>query len=295
MRPERDNRRIGVLLLVLAACGVLTALHGRSAARGHADPVSGAVRDWGLVPAQTGVARLGQRWHIGVGSLLAGPKLARENAVLNARVLQLSAQNSNLLTAQAENVRLRRLLGFEQTSLRPLLAAQVSALKPSPQSDTLTLSQGSVRGVHIHSVVLAPNGALAGQVLDTLPRSATVLLLSDTSSSVGAAVHNHTAHWPIGVCQGQGGGRMQVIYLRSDAAIHVGDLVTTSGLGGVFPPAVPLGLVSSVTVDKTRSLQTAVLRPAADFDHLEEAFVIQSPPAPAASPAAPIISVLRPQ
>ena len=287
MRPERDNRRVGAVLLALLACGLLTALHRRAAQRGQSDPVSRFVRDIGLVPGQTAVARLGQSWHLSAGSLLAGPKLARENAALNARVLQLSAQNTALLTAQAENVRLRRLLGFEQVSPRLLLAAQVTALKPSPHSDTLTLNQGSAHGVHARSVVLSPSGALVGQVLAVSPRSCDVLLLTDTESSVGALIHNHTPHGPIGLCQGQGAGRMQVTYLRSDLPLHIGDYVSTSGLGGIFPGAVPLGVVSGISVDKTRSLQTAALRPAADFDHLEEAFVIQSapsnPPPPAAS------------
>ena len=289
MRPERDNRRVGALLLALLVCGLLTALHGRAAQRGQADPVSGTVRDMGLVPGQTLVARLGQIWHLSVGSLLAGPKLARENAALNARVLELSAQNTDLLAAQAENARLRQLLGFEQASTRPLLAAQVTALKPNPHFDTLTLNQGSAHGVHPRSVVLSPTGALVGQVVDVTPHSCDVLLLTDADSSVGAAVHNHTPHGPIGLCQGEGAGRMQVTYLRTDSLLHVGDLVTTSGLGGVFPGAVPLGAITAISVDKTRSLQTAALRPAADFDHLEEAFVIQSaPPAPpAAIPEAP--------
>jgi rod shape-determining protein MreC len=77
---------------------------------------------------------------------------------------------------------------------------------------------------------------------------------------------------------------MQVTYLRSNAVLHVGDAVITSGLGGVFPPGLPLGTVESMSVDKTRSLQTALLHPAADFDHLEEAFVIQSPVPGAAPP-----------
>lgn len=278
MRPPREKWRLGALLLALLACGLLTALHARSAAHGQADPVSRTVQDGGLVPAQTLVARLGQRWHLSIGSLLSGPKLARENAALSAQVLELSAQNNDLRTAQAENARLRQLLGFEQASLRPLLAAQVTALKPNPHFDTLTLNRGSTRGVHPRSVVLSPSGALAGQVLDVSPGSCTVLLLSDSGSSVGAVVENHTPHGPIGLCQGMGGGRMQVTYLRSDANLHVGDPVITSGLGGVFPRGVPLGTVESVSVDKTRSLQTASLRPAADFDHLEEAFIIQTPP-----------------
>ena len=292
MRPERDKRRGGALLLALLACGLLTALHARSAQRGQTDPVSHVMRDFGLVPAQTLVARIGRSWHLSIGSLLAGPKLARENAALNARVLALSAQNHTLLTAQAENIRLRRLLGFEQMSLRPLLAAQVSSLKPSPRYDTLTLNQGSACGVHVRSVVLSPSGALVGQVLDVTPQSCDVLLLTDADSSVGAMVHNHTLHGPIGLCQGLGSGRMQVTYLRSDAALHVGDAVTTSGLGGVFPAALPLGQIESIAVDKTRSLQTAVLRPAADFDHLEEAFVIQPPPPRPAPP--PVLPVAAP-
>jgi rod shape-determining protein MreC len=276
-RPERDNRRVGAFLLILLACGLLTALHERAAQHGQLDVVSAEIRDRGLVPGQTLVARLGQLWHLSAGSLLAGPKLAQENAALNARVLELSAQNTDLLTAQAENIRLRRLLGFEQTSLRPLLAAQVTALKPNPHFDTLTLNQGSAHGVHPRSVVLSPGGALVGQVVDVTPHSCDVLLLTDTESSVGVLVHNHTPHEPVGLCQGEGFGRIQITYLRSDAKLHIGDAVTTSGLGGVFPGAVPLGSITSISLDKTRSLQTAALRPAADFDHLEEAFVIQSP------------------
>ena len=278
MRPERDNRRGGTLLLLLLACGLLTALHSRSAQRGQADPLSGAVRDMGLVPGQVAAAQASQWWHLSAGSLLAGPRLARENAALKTRVLDLAAQNKSLLTAQAENARLRQLLGFEQRAPRPLLAAQVVALKPNPHSDTLTLNRGSAQGVHPQSVVLAPNGALVGQVLDVSARACDVLLLTDETSSVGALVHNHTPHGPIGLCQGDGQGHLRVTYLRSDTPLHVGDAVTTSGLGGVFPKSVPIGAVASIFVDKTRSLQTVILRPAADYDHLEEVFLIQDAP-----------------
>jgi len=286
MRPERDNRRGGTLLLLLLLCGLLTALHGRSARRGAADPITGAVSDMALVPAQVAAAHLGAWWHLSAGSLLSGPRLARDNAALKARVLDLAAQNKSLLTAQAENDRLRRLLGFERRSPRPLLAAQVAALKPSPHSDTLALNRGSASGVRPQSVVLAPNGALVGQVLSVSARACDVLLLTDAGSSVGALVHNHTPRGPIGLCQGDGAGGLRVTYLRSDALLHVGDAVTTSGLGGVFPKAVPIGAVASVSVDRTRSLQTALLRPAADYDHLEEVFLIQDPP-PDAAPQAP--------
>ena len=65
MRPERDNRRGLTFAAALLACGLLTALHSRAAQRGHADLVTGTVRDMGLVPGETGTA-------------LAGPLVASE-------------------------------------------------------------------------------------------------------------------------------------------------------------------------------------------------------------------------
>lgn len=279
MRPERDNRHGGTLLFALAACGLLTALHARGTRAGRLDPATGAVRDLALVPGQAAAAGAGRWWHLHVTSLLDGPRLARDNDALKARVLALAAQNKELLAAQTENGRLRGLLGFAARAPRPLLAAQVVALKPSALSDTLTLNLGASAGVHPHSVVLAPNGALVGQVLSVSARSADVLLLTDADSSVGALVHNGTPRGPVGLCQGDGRGGLRVTYLRSDAALRPGQAVTTSGLGGVFPRDLPLGAVQAVSIDRTRSLQTAMLKASAEFDHLEEVFVI-GPPAP---------------
>ena len=108
------------------------------------------------------------------------------------------------------------------------------ALKPSPLSDTLTLNRGSESGIHPHSIVLAPNGALVGQVLNVSPGACDVLLLTDSLSSVGVLVHNHTPHGPLGLCQGDGQGHLRVIYLtsgRSAASRRCGD---DFGLGRRF-------------------------------------------------------------
>jgi rod shape-determining protein MreC len=280
MRLERDKRGGSLLLLALLACGVLTALHERAAHVGRMDPISGSVRDYGLVPGQVLTTRIGRLWHLSFGSLFAGPRLARANAALSDQVLELSAQNKELAAEQSENVRLHQLLGFAQRSPRPLLAAQVAALKPNAQSDTLILNRGSVQGVSPRSVVLAPGGALVGQVVDVSSRSCDVLLLTDSASSVGALIENRTAHGPIGLCQGSGQGQMRVTYLRSDTLLHVGDAVVSSGLGGVYPKGLAVGTVSSILMDHTHSSQTALLRPTTDFDHLEEVFIMQTPSEP---------------
>lgn len=282
-RGERGGRRGLALLLTLVLCGGLSVAHRHAERAGGSDPVTGVVRDAALVPAQGLTVRLGRWWRTNVLSAFAGPRLARRDNALQAQVSALTRQNQELQEAQAENARLRRLLAFQDKSPRPLLAAEVVAVKPSIQADTLTLARGLADGARPHGVVLAPDGALVGQILEASPRSCTVLMLTDSGSSVGAQVTRPgLLNGPVGICQGDRAGRLQLTYLAHEADVRPGDVVTTSGLGGVFPKGLKLGRVLSVTFDRTRSVKTAQVRPAADFDHLEEAFLLSAP-----EPAAP--------
>ena len=325
-RAPRDNYRGIVVILALVACGVLNAVHRANVGKHGHDPVTGIVRDAALVPAQTATVRIGRWFKTNVYSLFEGPRLARQNRELQARVLALSVENKQLADAQAENDRLRALLDFQQKSPKPLLAAEVTALKPSPQSDTVELNRGIADGVHLHSIVVASNGAYVGQVIDVSSRSATALMLTDNDSSVGAqiippaqptrpagaatsngnvsqggkpgastggSVSSSSAkpvstqnpapdtpasttdpEKPVGICRGHGGWA-NLIYLRSDAEVKPGEQVTTSGLGKDIPAGIPIGTVLAVNTDTTLSMKTATIRPAADLDHLDEAFILR--------------------
>lgn len=319
LKAERPARRGWTLGLALLLCGALGVLHRQSVRPGGPDPAIGVARDMALVPGQTMSVRVGRWWHDTVTASFQGPTLARRNRALQAQVHVLLAQNKDLVGAQIENGRLRRLLRFQKKSPVPLLAAEVLAIDPSPLADTLILGRGRADGVRPRTVVLAPNGALVGQVVDASAHSCSVLLLTDAGSSVGAQVVRRAAApvlpyapanaapalganaasgpavpsaeatnalppktllpkgGPIGICQGAHGGLLALTYLPVDADVRAGDLVTTSGLGGVFPKGVTIGIVDSVVVDKTRSVKSARLRPAADLDHLEEAFLRLKP------------------
>jgi len=271
-----------MLLLTLLLCGVLSITHRHAERAGGHDPVTGVVRDAALVPAQSVGVRLGRWWRINVLSVFAGPRLARRSHDLQAQVEALTRQNQELQEARAENDRLRRLLAFQENSPRPLLAAEVVAIKPSVQTDTLTLARGLDDGARPHGIVLAPDGALVGQILEASNRSCPVLMLTDSASSVGAQVMRPgLVNGPIGICQGDRAGHLQLTYLAHEADVRPGDVITTSGLGGVFPKGLRLGKVLSVTFDRTRSVKTAQVKPAADFDHLEEAFLLTGVGTPA--------------
>ncbi len=304
LRPPNPARRGLAFILALLLCVALSVLHHQSVKARGSDPVTGTVRDLGLVPAQGLATQLGRWWHDTITACFQGPVLARRNRNLAAQVHALLVQNQTLNLAQAENVRLRALLGFQQNSPLPLLAAEVVAIDPSAQTDTLILARGTADGVHSRAVALAPNGALVGPVLDVSPHSCSVLMLTDSACSVGAQIVRRAAppavlsslraaktipvrNGPVGICQGDRAGHMTLTYLPSVADVRVGDIVTTSGLGGIYPKGIPVGTVETVTVDKARSVKTARLRPAVDLDHLEEAFLRIKPVPAAVLPADP--------
>lgn len=313
LRPDKPARTGLAFALALLLCVALSFLHHQSIKARGQDPVTGTVRDLGLVPAQGLATQAGRWWHDSITASFQGPALARRNRALAAQVHALVAQNKDLQSAQAENARLRTLLRFQQKSPMPLLAAEVVAIDPSAQTDTLILSRGSADGVRPRTVALAPNGALVGQVLDVSPHSCSVLMLTDSACSVGAQIVRRLAplpapnllllpaapgklfpprgktvavrNGPVGICQGDRAGHMVLTYLPAEADVRIGDLVTTSGLGGVFPKGIPLGTVDTVTADKARSTKTARLHSATDLDHLEQAFLrIKPAPAPEPSP-----------
>ncbi|MDQ2687697.1 MAG: rod shape-determining protein MreC [Armatimonadota bacterium] len=273
---ERGASRPGLaLLMTLVLCGGLSLVHRHAQNAARPDPVAGVVRDAALVPAQGVGVRISRWWRNTIVAAFVAPRLARQNDALQSQVAALTRQNHALEQAQAENVRLRRLLAFREKSTLPLIAAEVVALKPSVQTDTLTLARGLADGARPHGVVLAPDGSLVGQILEASSHSCTALMLTDSGSSVGAQVQRPgLANGPVGICQGDRAGHLQLTYLAHEADIRPGDSVITSGLGGVFPKGLPIGKVLSVTFDRTRSVKTAQVEPLADFNHLEEAFVL---------------------
>ncbi|HEX5322580.1 MAG TPA: rod shape-determining protein MreC, partial [Capsulimonadaceae bacterium] len=79
----------------------------------------------------------------------------------------------------------------------------------------------------------------------------------------------------VGVCQGTRSNILTLTDLPPDADVRIGDKIVSSGLGGIFPKDLPIGRVTATRFDKTRYLMSATIVPDADFNHLQEAFLVQ--------------------
>ena len=274
MRSEGTPRarRYGVAV-VLALLGAATgAWHNRATDRGKPDFVASAVR--GVVaPPANGLGHVSRWFSEQTGWIFHGHTVANDNQKLRARVAELEGQNTRLLESQIRYEHLRDDLKFVQTTPLHLLAADVWARRPDPKFDTLLIGRGSSDGVKVNSPVVTRSG-LAGRIIEVGPATATVLLITDQNSGAGGRVQR-TGSRAAGVCKGDNSNLLSMVYLPGDADIKPGDVIVTSGLGGVFPPGLFIGTVKEVQMDAGNALKIGRVAPKVDFDRLEEVYVLQ--------------------
>jgi len=229
-----------------------------------------------------------------------GASAAAERDALAAEVERLRAAQLETDRLRAENEGLRRALGLVAEDPRLVCAEVLSRGGASGWRDEIRVARGSRDGVAPGQPVVAAAG-LVGRVLSVTERTADILLLSDANSRLSCVVET-----PAGALRGvaQGGGIARgdralellhasapftVGYLDKDAAVAAGARVLTSGLGGVYPAGLPVGVVAEVGPDDSRLFQRAVVAPYVDFGSLRRVFVRRpaAAPAPAAQEAAP--------
>jgi rod shape-determining protein MreC len=200
-------------------------------------------------------------------------KLENENAELRNKNSQLKEKLLDLEETQLENLRLNQLLAFKEEKPRRYIAAEVIGRDPTNWFKSITIDKGSSQGLQRHQPVLTHHG-LVGRVIETTPYTAKILTIIDTGSNVGAIVQRSRSS---GVVAGEVGGGLIMKYLQPQEDVAVGDVVITSGLGGVFPKGLLIGQVKWVGKKPSPLFQEIEITPAVDFSHLEEVLVLVSP------------------
>lgn len=197
--------------------------------------------------------------------------LARRVKELESRLRVLDYLQSRLVEVEAENERLRELLEFQDLTPAKYKAAKVFGRDPSKWFSSVSISLGSEDGVQPDAAVVSQAG-LVGRVLSLGDNVSTVLLVTDPASGVGAAVQRSR---DLGVVLGGGSpDTLTARFFSKDADVRVGDLIITSGMGSKFPGGILIGEVISVRVPQPGLVKEAVVRPAADLEHLEEVMVV---------------------
>jgi rod shape-determining protein MreC len=190
--------------------------------------------------------------------------LRRENMMLGARVQQLAA-------LEAENMRLRDLLGSSFKIGDRVLIAEILAVDLDESRRQVLINKGTSSGVYVGQPVLDAN-AVMGQVVATNPFSSTVLLITDAEHALPVQVNRNGLRT---IAAGTGlGQELDLLHIPKNADIRVGDLLVTSGMGGRFPPGYPVARVTTVGHEPDNPFTAVKAEPTARLDRSREVLLV---------------------
>ncbi len=201
-------------------------------------------------------------------------ELEQENQLLREMKGQLEIENRMLADLKEENDRLRAMLNYVERSLFDLVPAQVLKRDPRHFLKFLMVGRGSNSGIEPNMPVLVPEGVL-GKTISVTEETCQVLLITDPSCQIAARVAGTQEHGMIsGSLEEVDGEKMlKLDFISRDARLAPGQKVVTSGLGGIYPPGIPIGAILSYEQDPIHG--QAVVKPAVVITGIENVFIVK--------------------
>lgn len=198
-----------------------------------------------------------------------------ENQELRVENRNFSLLKAELDALKAENQRLRGEMGLKPPAGRLLLWAHVMEREPLNWHRAVMVGVGEQEGVEVNSPVLGVQGqtlGAVGRVTEVGKRWSKILLLTDEQSAVAAYIPG--PQWE-GLVEGQGGPKLRMSYLPSEAQFAIGQLVHTSATSATFPPDVLIGSISRVYArDPFLTFQSVEVAPVIQAGLLKEVLIV---------------------
>jgi len=201
-------------------------------------------------------------WEDANQQLSSRSQLMAENEKLKAEALLMQGRLQKLATLTEQNVRLRELLNSAALVDERVLVTELIGIDPNPFTHRILIDKGEKDGVFLGQPVLDARG-LMGQVVEVMPYTARVLLLTDTNHSIPVQVNRNGLR---AIAAGTGNPeRLELRHVADTADVKEGDLLVSSGLGQRFPAGYPVATVSEVIHDSgqpfaiVRAVPTAAL------------------------------------
>ena len=202
----------------------------------------------------------------------------QENQTLKQKVETIYELEVQLNDLKKDNEKMKEALKLQDTlNDYTLINATVIARNPDTWRDIVTINKGANDGLTPQMSVMSDNG-LVGKVMDVIPTSARVALLSNADNTlvrVAAMIQNEKE--PIyGTITGYDDKTNMLVMSQIQATqdIKVGDKVVTSGLGGISPNSLYIGTVEEVAMDRFGLYKEVKIRPAADTNDVRYVTVV---------------------
>ena len=281
-RESRTGRKIAALIFVFVSvfCLVFFAARGK-----FETPVANTGLGLILSPFQNAVSWVGDKLVFIKTTVDDIMNVHEQNKALLAEVEELRAKNLAANEFEAENQRLRALLGYKESATQfDLVAARVIGREAATWSSTIIINRGSADGVSNDMAVVTAMG-LVGHISEAGINSSKVQLILDPRSSVGTLVQRPESR-VAGIVEGDINNPTmpRMVNIPKNSDVIVGDVIVTSGFGGVYPKGIVVGKITDIQNEESGLLKYGVIETTVNFQKLEDVAVIvqsrEAPPAP---------------
>ncbi|AFM01997.1 MULTISPECIES: rod shape-determining protein MreC [Desulfitobacterium] len=283
MRKRVTGTGIMVLVFFLVL-GVLVSIRLTGLGSQFPNPIGGVLQRV-LSPVEGVILRVGNSLKENTRVFWNFDEVQKENEELKTRVEQLTGDNLKLKEQVLAGLRYNELdskmFRGPNVDKYQKIGASIINRNPNAWYQTITINRGIEDGVSVNDPVIVALG-LVGKIVSVTPTTSEVLLITDSEGQVSALVRGSTGSPTFGIVEGtykrtsrlEAEGNLQML-LRRDDNVNVGDLVLTSGLGGVYPKDIPIGKVEQIQLDGSGLLKTAYISPLVNFDSLEEVYIVE--------------------
>ncbi|RYF39428.1 MAG: rod shape-determining protein MreC [Comamonadaceae bacterium] len=208
------------------------------------------------------------------------------------RLAQQSQRAAQVELLTLENDRLRKLLELRARIATASQAAEVLYDAADPYTRKVIIDKGMAQGVQAGSPVVDESGVL-GQVTRVLPLISEVTLVIDRDHAI-PVLNTRTGARSVayGEPSGAHGGSLELRFMAGNADVQAGDLLSTSGVDGVYPPGLPVARIERVERRADSAFARIYCKPQAVVEGARHVLVLtpvsgQMPPRPAPEDAAP--------
>ena len=210
------------------------------------------------------------------GHIAKGDSYEKEIEALKTQLNTLKVENKSRDDYIKENRRLKELLELRDGNMAAYTTVTASVVSYEPNSwyDTVMLNKGKAAGIEVDDIVITGMGVV-GRITSVGPNWAEVSTVINISNSVGVKL---SRTGDVGVVSGDANlaedKRCRLEYLSNDKNLIKGDILLTSGLGGIYPADLIIGKVTEIKSDSAGNLDYGVVEPSVDFSALYEVLVI---------------------
>jgi rod shape-determining protein MreC len=211
---------------------------------------------------------------LAVGSFYQFHDILEENEILREKIVRIELQNSALRERLSEIADTQDEDFSENFPQLEIISADVIAREPTFFYRTAILNVGANEGIK-NSMPVISDGSVVGKIISVLPLTSQVQMLYDPEEYISIEC---TRTGSVGILDSKTDGTLFTDF-RSVAPVVVGDTLFSTGLGGIYPRGLKIGVIERIDTPRAGDIFKRVLiGSAVDFERLRKVFVIKSEP-----------------